>query len=49
MTLLLRPKGRGNWRPMKMTLEGARGGLLILPGQLFYFGGVTWRIVKVGA
>ena len=22
MTLLLKPKGRGNWRPMTMRLEG---------------------------
>ncbi len=49
MTLLLKPKGRGNWRALTMVLEGHRGGLLILPGQLFYLGGVTWRIVKVGA
>ena len=32
-----------------MELRGERGGLLILPGTKFYLGGVTWRIVKVGA
>lgn len=32
-----------------MRIEGERGGLFIRPGQTFFFGGLTWRIVKVGA
>lgn len=34
---------------MTMVIKGERGGLFIRPGQVFLFGGVTWRIVKVGA
>jgi hypothetical protein len=47
VTLILRPRGRGNWKPMQMVLQGARGGLFIRPGQLIALGGVTWRICEV--
>lgn len=47
--LTLKPKGRGNWRPMTMELSGERGGLLIRAGQLLTLGGVVWRIVRVSA
>lgn len=47
MTIVLKPKGRGNWRPLLMKLEGERGGLFIRPGQTIFLGGVTWRICKV--
>lgn len=47
MTLILKPRGRGNWRPMTMRLDGERGGLLIRVGQTLFLGGLTWRIAKV--
>jgi hypothetical protein len=48
MTLLLRPRGRGNWVVVTMRLDGARvESLFVQPGQTFFFGGLTWRIVSV--
>lgn len=48
MTLLLRPRGRGNWSTLTLTLTGARAQpILIQRGQTFALGGVVWRIVKV--
>lgn len=47
MTIVLKPKGRGNWSSMTMQLAGERGGLLIRAGQLLTLGGVVWRIVSV--
>lgn len=47
VTLVLKPRGRGNWRSMTMVLEGERGGLFIRAGQFLFLGGVTWRIAKV--
>lgn len=47
MTLVLKPRGRGNWRSMTMVLEGERGGLFIRAGQLIFLGGVHWRIARV--
>lgn len=48
MTLTLRPKGRGNWRPVYVAFTGKRlESLFVRPGQTFFFGGLTWRIVEV--
>lgn len=48
MTLILRPRGRGNWSPVTCRLEGE----WIYPihysvGQVIHMGGREWRISKV--
>lgn len=46
--LVLRPKGRGNWTPLVITLDGQRATpLLIRRGQEIAIGGITFRISKV--
>lgn len=48
MTLLLRPRGRGNWTPVTLVVTGRRAqSLFIQRGQLLFFGGVHWRIAEV--
>lgn len=45
---MLKPKGRGNWNSVTMTLDGARAApLLFRVGQLMPLGGVLFRISKV--
>lgn len=46
--LILRPKGRGNWKPLVVAIEGPRASpLLIRRGQELTLGGVVYRIAKV--
>ncbi len=46
--LVLRPKGRGNWRTLTVSIKGDRASpLLIRRGQEITLGGVTFRISKV--
>jgi hypothetical protein len=46
--LVLRPKGRGNWAPVFVSLEDQRiSSLLIRRGQEITLGGIVWRIAKV--
>lgn len=46
--LILRPKGRGNWKPVVVAIEGQRAApLLVRAGQTVMLGGVVWRICKV--
>ena len=46
--IVLKPKGRGNWTSVLMSLDGARvSPLLIRVGQTFTLGGVVWRICEV--
>jgi hypothetical protein len=46
--LTLKPRGRGNWRPLVITIIGDRASpLLIRPGQLLTLGGVVFRICTV--
>lgn len=46
--LILRPKGRGNWSPAVLTIEGKRATpLLIRRGHEIVIGGVTYRVSKV--
>jgi hypothetical protein len=48
VTLILRPKGRGNWATTTLVLQGAHAlPLLIRAGQTFSLGGVNFRIVQV--
>lgn len=49
MTLLLRPPGRGNWTPVRVTITGRHCAPLLdaRPGMLLTLGRMTWRIVKV--
>lgn len=46
--LILRPKGRGNWKPLVVAIEGERASpLLVKVGQLLTLGGIVYRIAKV--
>lgn len=46
--LILKPKGRGNWRTATMQIDGERGGaLLVSVGQTVTLGGIVWRICEV--
>ena len=46
--LLLKPKGRGNWRTSTLRIEGAHQlPLLVAVGQTITIGGVVFRICGV--
>lgn len=48
MTLILKPKGRGNWSPITIEVTGRRAlPLLIQRGQTMTLGGLVWRICRV--
>lgn len=50
MTLLLKPKGRGNWSGLTLSLDGSRAQpLLFRVGELITLAGVVYRICKVTA
>lgn len=45
MTIVCRPIGRGNWRPL--VLEWRHGLLLMKVGDTFSFNGALWRIAEL--
>lgn len=46
--LILKPKGRGNWRSATMQVDGDRAEpLLVRVGETFTLAGIVWRICKV--
>ena len=46
--LILKPKGRGNWRTSTMVLNGAHQlPMLVTVGQTITIGGVVFRICEV--
>lgn len=46
--LVLKPKGRGNWRKLYLTVSGAHlPSMTVKPGDLVPLGGVTFRVCKV--
>ena len=50
MIVILRPPGRGNWKPVVMTIEASRHAplpLYVAPGQRIEIGGQVLRVVKV--
>jgi hypothetical protein len=48
LTLLLRPRGRGAWALVTLTLTGRRADpLLVQRGALIPIGGITFRVVEV--
>ena len=48
MTLVLKPRGKGNWRSITMRIDGDRvSPLLIRVGHLLPLGGAVWRICEV--
>jgi hypothetical protein len=48
LTLILRPRGRGNWSAVTVHLTGRRmEPLLVHRGATFALGGITWRVVEV--
>ena len=48
MILVCRPKGRGNWAPLYMAVEGKRADpLLVRVGQTFALGGIVFRICSI--
>jgi hypothetical protein len=50
LTLTLKPRARGNWSPITLTVTGQRAlPLLFQRGQTLTLGGLVWRICKVAA
>lgn len=48
MTLILKPIGRGNWRPATLEITGEREKpLLVRVGERMEFLGITWRVAEV--
>jgi len=47
--LICKPKGRGNWKPITVHVDGARATLpmFVRVGELLTLGGVVWRICEV--
>lgn len=46
--LVLRPLGRGNWKPTRITIDGNRlGPMLFRVGQHIPLGGIIFRIVRI--
>ena len=46
--LILKPKGRGNWAPVTMVVDGDRATpLLIKVGETVTLAGIVFRICKV--
>lgn len=50
MTIILRPVGRGNWKPLTITVEGRRASpILVSKNDRLQLGGITFRVVEVRA
>lgn len=49
MTIICRPVGRGNWRPIRLEVEGGLLGLLgmVRLNDRFQLGGITWRVCEI--
>jgi hypothetical protein len=52
--LIVKPKGRGNWKPMRVTFEGKHaqalsGQIVLRRGSTFELGGIVWRVCEVRA
>lgn len=46
--LICKPKGRGNWKSIVVSIEGSRvSPLLIRVGEVLTLGGIAFRICKV--
>lgn len=46
--LVLKPLGRGNWAPLRLTLDGSRAQpLLFRVGSTIELAGLTFRICEV--
>jgi hypothetical protein len=46
--LVLKPKGRGNWRTLVLVVSGAHLPFMtVKPGDLVPLGGVEFRVCKV--
>jgi hypothetical protein len=46
--LVLKPRGRGNWKPLVLAISGAHlPALTVKPGDLVPLGGVIFRVCKV--
>lgn len=50
MTVLCKPIGRGNWRRLRLVIDGVHlAPFTVAIGERFTMGGVTWRVVEVRA
>lgn len=56
MVLVLKPRGSGNWAPLRVTIEGKHARVLsdmlardggLRPGQTLPLGSIVWRICEV--
>lgn len=50
MTLVVKPAGKGNWKPETMVFTGRRAApFAVRVGETFKLGGITWRVCSVSA
>lgn len=54
MTLTCKPVGRGNWAPLKITIEGKHSAVFshmwgFKVGQTFTLANITWRVCAIEA
>lgn len=50
LTLVLKPQGRGNWKPLVLSVVGERAApLLVRVGEIWPIGGINFRIVSVNS
>lgn len=48
MTLILKPTGRGRWRPMAIEVDERRvPPMFVQAGQRIVIGGIVFRVAKV--
>ena len=48
MTLILKPKGSGNWRPIVLVVSDQRASpLLVKAGDPVTLGGIEFKVAKV--
>lgn len=50
MTIVVKPVGRGGWKPMLLTYAGPQlAPFTVAVGERFVLGAVTWRVCEVRA
>jgi hypothetical protein len=50
MTLILKPRGRGNWAALTVTIKGKHiAPLNVAVGALLTIGGIVFRVCKMSA
>jgi len=47
VTLMCRPKGRGNWRVIEIAINRAADLFTVRPGDVFHLGTLVLRVVEI--